>query len=283
MTRLPGSSADSTERPAGRTIAGRPQRAAFTLLELLVVLGLILAIGAISLPTVLDGVERRRFDSAIDDAIGTLRLARAHARLESITIEVVAIEDSDSETRLLARAIDLARFAADDAEGSESTRAIGEPWAERVLAVRLVADDEDSPPESDGERPAEIHSTRSSTETRSSPADPLAIEGALEGEIEGAGRGRSRPRATRIAIFASDGSAPVVAALRLRDDHGRRATVRVNPWTGLAALDRGVGAGPAFEPISDSPGESTAPAENAAPRAASTAPAAAGAKLDSPP
>lgn len=256
MTGTSSTIAASARRPGiGRPATGR-QHAAFTLLELLVVLGLILAIGAISLPTVLDGVERRRFDSAVDDAIGTLRLARAHARLESITVEVVVVEGPEAELTLLARSIDLASFAEDDSESGDSARAIGEPWAERVLAVLLVSA-ADSPPgvEDDGDAEPESEATRSSSDARASSPDPLAMAGS--------GRGESPRRETRIAIFAADGSAPVVAPLRLRDEHGRRATVRVNPWTGLASLDRGAAGTPTFEPITDSLDEPSATPQGA--------------------
>ena len=46
----------------------------------------------------------------------------------------------------------------------------------------------------------------------------------------------------RLAVYMPDGSALLVQSVWIRDDHGRRGKIEVNPWTGLPSFDRVVGA-----------------------------------------
>jgi Tfp pilus assembly protein FimT len=72
-----------------------------TLIELLIVLALLAAIGALALPTTLETLSRRRFESDVDALIGQLRLARTHARTTASAVEVLMERAHDETTRVV--------------------------------------------------------------------------------------------------------------------------------------------------------------------------------------
>jgi len=179
----------------------------------------------LALPLVTGMVERRRFEGAVDEVVGMLRLARSHARLEAITVDVVAVERDGGAVELIARRVDLRSFTLDDAGDPPSP--LPPSWAQRRLpAELLLTDDEDAAMQAEGlDEEAEDPMTE--------PFGPVVFD------TSGSSRER-RPR--RLAIFAADGSAPVAGRLILGDPSGRRAVVVINPWTGYASIDA---AGPA--------------------------------------
>ena len=106
----------------------RPTRA-FTLVELLIVVALLVAIGALVVPTGLESLERRRFESSLDSIVGQLRLARAHARTTAGAVEVTVASNGRDAARLEVRTVDLRSMGAVDGADRES-RAIEESWAD---------------------------------------------------------------------------------------------------------------------------------------------------------
>ena len=46
------------------------------------------------------------------------------------------------------------------------------------------------------------------------------------------------PRLLRLAVYMPDGSALLSRTVWISDDHGRRGTLSVNPWTGLPSFER---------------------------------------------
>ena len=60
-----------------------------TLLELLIALTLLLALGAIALPAMMSRLGERAFDTAADLTINHLLLARAYAQAERSPVEVI--------------------------------------------------------------------------------------------------------------------------------------------------------------------------------------------------
>lgn len=223
-----------------------PRRRGVTLIELLLALGLLLAIGAFALPITLETLERRAFESAGDELVGQLLLARAHARETGLPVEVLCRRegadvsgDSAASTRLdsqfdsqldsasnapsgggrstiLIRTVDLSLEASESPESDELTP-IALSWAERSYALSIA---------------------RLSTE--SGATQPFEEQSNGEGDaVGGAGFDRqlASQRFERVALFVPDGSAPLAERLRLRDAAGREAFVTINPWTGLAALE----------------------------------------------
>ena len=247
---------------------GRPirrARRALTLIELLIVLGVLLAMAALALPAMHEALERRRFEGAVDDVVGSLRLARSHARIEAATVEVLLVEADTGGQWLVARRVDLTELSAVEGDDGDAIEPIAESWARRRIDAELAIDATAAGASDDADQAGSIDRAGAGDDeprTRDALSEPEPAD-------DGA---RGRPR--RVALFAADGSAPVASTIDLRGADGRVATVRVNPWTGLASL---VGApqrqldetSPAFPEASlDEPGDSSAAARPGAPREA---------------
>lgn len=124
----------------------RPKaRGGFTVLELLVVLGLVLALFGLTLPFLIDGLDRRRASTARDQVAAMVSRARSAARSEGIAVELVWIE---AQARLEARRFEpspagFAEESSDPWSGSESSddrqRLLG-AWARLELddGIRCV-------------------------------------------------------------------------------------------------------------------------------------------------
>jgi type II secretory pathway pseudopilin PulG len=213
-----------------------------TLIELLTVLGLLLAMAALALPLVHGIVERRRFEGAVEEVVGMLLLARSHARLEATTVEVVLVGGGSGPVELVARQVELSGLALE--ESDDPPPPLSASWAKRRLPEEVRVSGE-AVPESAAEAPV------------GPPLDGASTLAAWEdagddGQREGGGVQR------RLALYAPDGSAPVAGRLTLIDEAGRRAVVRINPWTGYASIVVGSaapGVGASSEP---SPAQDTA-------------------------
>jgi type II secretory pathway pseudopilin PulG len=221
------------------------KRRGVTLLELLLAIALLLALGGLVLPALFDRLTERAFESSAEIVRSQLLLARAHAQAAGEPVEVLFETDPP---RVAARRFDISlvdlepRSGAsvapygktstdepfevalvDDEQVSQMLR-IREPWAERVLADRVwIADDPGLPA---GE-PAEF-----GVEARLAAAGGEPVE---QDEV---------PRAIRLALFMPDGSAALAEPVWIRDDHGRRGRITVNHWTGLPSFERVSGVPP---------------------------------------
>lgn len=171
------------------------------------VLGLVVAMAALALPLAHEAAQRRRFEGSLDEVVGTLRLARAHARLESKTVEVVLLDAGRGRRRLVAREMDLADLSSEDV-GTDAPP-IAASWADRLLDLELEA----SSGRSDQDDP-------DATRLDAIPVDAV------------------RPEHRRLILFAVDGSAPIAQRLTLRSDDGREARIRVIGWTGQVTVER---------------------------------------------
>lgn len=89
-------------------------RRAFTLIELLIVVGVLVAMAAIVLPWGTQVLERQAFERAVEDAMTQAMSARAWAQREGAVAELVAVEGG---ARLEVRAVDLLRDAEEAADG----------------------------------------------------------------------------------------------------------------------------------------------------------------------
>ena len=110
----------------------------FTILELLVVLGIVVALFGLTLPFMVDGLDRRRAETARDRIAALISQARSTARSDAVAIAIVCAEGGD---RLTARRFDPDAGSlstdGDDIEseidpvdvGERDERAILETWA----------------------------------------------------------------------------------------------------------------------------------------------------------
>ena len=209
-------------------------RRGLTLLELLIVIGLVVALGAIVLPAMTGAQGQRAFDSTVQIIRDQLLLARAHAQLTATPVEVIYYGRSP---RVEARLFDPALQASDsqfvDADGSndwapgdplmldeqdEDELVIGEAWAYRHLAqdVRITS----TPPQDAVDDFDDAFGSVDDFDDQSQLFDP-----------------DEEPHAIRLAVFLPDGSALLGEPVWVIDNDGRVGRLEVNPWTGLPSFD----------------------------------------------
>jgi len=212
-------------------------RRGVTLLELLLAIALLLALGGLVLPALFDRLTERAFESSAEIVRSQLLLARAHAQVTGEPIEVLFEIDPP---RVAARRFDVGLSdlepaggapgaenltdepfevtSLDDEDAPETLR-IPEPWAERVLADGVwIAD-------------------RSGlAEEESGGFGTAGVRAAGDDQIEI--KGDQTLRTIRLALFMPDGSAVLAEPVWIRDEHGRRGRLTVNHWTGLPSFER---------------------------------------------
>ncbi|MCZ6493597.1 MAG: hypothetical protein O6933_05900 [Planctomycetota bacterium] len=210
-------------------------RRGLTLLELLLAIGLLLAMAALALPTVLKGFGERAFESSAEVARNQLLLGRAHAQAAGQPVEVTYYSPpSRIEARLFRAGLrgieqgqpQAARSADDglsdppsfsDEEESDPEPLIPEGWASRLLANGVWITDR--PP---GRGPRFDEGGLAAVEGDRQPRDGL-----------------SEPRRRiRLAVFLPDGSALLGEPAWIGDADGRLGKLQVNPWTGLPSFQR---------------------------------------------
>ncbi len=217
---------DALRHRSPRTFGRRRLHAArgVTLLELLIVIGIVMTLMAIAVPMVTSTLDRQRLESVSEEIIGALLMARAHAQAEGVTVEIVLDagsaqrDDERRPMRMLAREIDLHAPTFDDEEGPPPLR---RAWADVSIEwpLRLGV----AAPEDDFE------------------ADPDSLNPGA-----GSGAERSRPRSggvwsttrdvvarERLVVFAADGSALIAPRLRVDDRASKSIEIVINPFTGL--------------------------------------------------
>ena len=203
-------------------------RRALTLLELLLALSLLLALGAIALPVAMDSLRERTFEASSDILRNQLLLARAHAGASGRPVEVLyeagpprvvaryfraempqemPQEQRDERKRAPRRAEErnLVPFSAAENGTRFPQDAIVEGWAENPLPLGLWIAGEP-------------------------PGNAGAPQAAAAAEPE--------PRPLRLALFMPEGSALLCRRVWIGDEHGRQAKLVINPWTGLASIER---------------------------------------------
>lgn len=203
-------------------------RRGMTLLELLIAIGLVVALGALVFPTMMGRQRQRSFDSTIQIIRDQLLLARAHAQATGVPVEVMYYSDAPHiEVRMFRPERAAARFG--DADGSavmldsgeepDEDLLIPEGWAYRHLAegVQITR----TPPQElqDGYD----DSFGSFYDELEADFDDASASPALD----------QPPRTIRLAVFLPDGSALLGEGVWVVDDDGRSRRIEVNPWTGL--------------------------------------------------
>jgi type II secretory pathway pseudopilin PulG len=203
-------------------------RRGVTLLELLLAIALLLAMGALVMPALFDRLGERAFESSAEIVRSQLLLARAHAQTTGEPIEVWFASDPsrvvarrfDPETAMLESPDDgggpgpgtarseLPSGPEEDEGAALDPLLLPEPWADRPLADGVwITDRQEDVAEGTTEAPSLV------------AAD-------------------ERPQSIRIALFMPDGSAVLADPVWFADEHGRRGRLTVNRWTGLASFEQ---------------------------------------------
>ena len=207
-------------------------RRGLTLLELLMAIGLVVALGALVFPTMMGRQRQRTFDSTIQIIRDQLLLARAHAQATGIPVEVMYYSDAPHvEARMFRPERAASRFG--NADGSaamldfpeepDEDLLIPEGWAYRHLAEGVHVNR--TPPQElqDG-----------SDEPFGSFDDDLGADF----DDASASLGLDQPpRTIRLAVFLPDGSALLGEGVWVVENDGRARRSEVNPWTGLPIFD----------------------------------------------
>jgi len=224
------------------------ERRGLTLLELLIVVGLILAIAALVFPVMTDRLAERRFDSAAQQVRAHMLLARAEAMSTRRAVEVryapdrrvvetVRFEPEVDEAGMGVRQRAAAR--SEDSGGDPLTEALGPIDGEEIGRTDVAVVDVpesvrilDRLPEDldvDLEAGMALDLDAEQLEYLEAESPEMAVDDPFAFE--------ERP-AVRLAVYLGDGSALLSKPLWLIDEDGRRAKLEVNPWTGVPRLTR---------------------------------------------
>lgn len=188
----------------------------FSLVEILIVIGIVIAIAAVALPWSLGWLGSRELDDAGDRIAMQMLMARAAAREEGRAVEVVA-SDTDGQRSIEARWIDLS--TSDDSEvvsrGDLWTRdglpqsSIDAEWASFSLpnGMSLAVD------AANGDESADEQSENNAA---------AGTDGALAGQT--------------LALFLPDGTVLMAPVFLLRTDAGIARAMRVDRATGRARV-----------------------------------------------
>lgn len=213
-------------------------RRSLTLLETLIALVLVLAVGALVFPSLLNSMQERTFESTADTTNQQLMMARAHAQATGAPVEVTYRADtSQVQARMFVPWLSgvpaspmrsmgtsgekQAKFEPLESAESDSPDThrtlIGEAWACRALGpgVWLTS----RPPAAQAQ-----FTIDSAFDTDQMEYEPL----------EELGKGQD----IRLAVFMPDGSALLAEPVWLNDDDGRCGRLSINPWSGLPIFQR---------------------------------------------
>ncbi len=191
-------------------------RRGLTLIELLLAIGLVLIVGALVLPAIFTGLRERSFESAAEVVRNQLLLARAHAQLTRRPVEVVYTNVPPRRPGV------RARYFLVDAPGPSIQRSTDGASSPDVEADPFPTDDQ----------------------WQTDP-DQQIVEGWADRDLPGgllltdrAVSDSTDAWMLRLAVYMPDGSALFTQPAWIRDDHGRRGRIDVNPWTGLPSFER---------------------------------------------
>lgn len=198
------------------SLSRRTRRTGFSMIELLVGIGIVLAVAAIAVPWTMGWLGRRELDNAEDGLTMQMMMARAAAREEGRPVEVVA-EFDGTQSRINARWMlgaggesarrssrrDRSEFSLD---GGTADGSIDASWASMQLprGVRIALGLERADSSEDAVTSAET------------PADDAV-----------AGNGQT------LAIFLPDGTVFFAPIFMLRTDAGSLRAMKVDRATGV--------------------------------------------------
>jgi len=206
-------------------LSRRTRRTGFSMIELLVGIGIVLAVAAIAVPWTMGWLGRRELDNAEDGLTMQMMMARAAAREEGRPVEVVA-EFDGTQSRINARWMlgaggesarrssrrDRSEFSLDDSpsefslDGSPSDGSIDASWASMQLprGVRIALGLE-----------------------RADSAEEVAVPEDARADDAVAANGQT------LAIFLPDGTVFFAPIFMLRTDAGSLRAMKVDRATGV--------------------------------------------------
>jgi prepilin-type N-terminal cleavage/methylation domain-containing protein len=207
-----------------RSGLGRAGRA-FTIIELMVVLAIMLAVGAIALPLALDDAKRAAMREAQDQLEAVLLSARADAQRTGKTVRVIGVV-LDGRWVLTEEEV-LERKASDDVSpgsGSDlsgATRVIQELPLPDGVRLGRTRDEAEGKVRQAWEPGSELgESDESDAEMTTDPSDA----------------GASGGQEIQIAVLLPDGQIMATRPLYLGGADGRVGEVSVNGWTGVLTV-----------------------------------------------
>jgi Tfp pilus assembly protein FimT len=217
----------------------RHRSAGFSLFELLLALGILAAILALSLPLTWRMLNERELASTEENIAAELLKARAHAQESGKPVEVVVTDGAPArlsmryfstsarDRREWSRKPD--RGATESTSTARRERSAGRGNAESRGTAGAWQDSSDWYAESELVSSVRVGSAKAADERDAGPAtaSPSAPDLAVREPL-------------RLAVFMPDGSILFAAALRLRHDCGLESVLTVDPWTGQTAVERGV-------------------------------------------
>ena len=214
------------------------RRRGLTLLELLIAISLVVALGAIVLPAMTGVQSQRAFDSTVQIIRDQLLLARAHAQSTASPVEVIYYSHSP---RVEARLFDPA-LQANDSQFVDADRSDDRPQSDP-----FILDERDDDELVIGEAWAYRHLAQDVRITKTPPQDAADDFDDAFGSFEDFGDDfddqsqlfdpDGEPHAIRLAVFLPDGSALLGQPVWVIDNDGRVGRLEVNPWTGLPIFD----------------------------------------------
>jgi type II secretory pathway pseudopilin PulG len=187
---------------------GMPKRG-FSILELLIVLGVVVALGAVVSANLFGLAAGARFEEAVRRIEAAFVLARADAQREGAALAMVA--DSGPERVALV----LERFEPGSAVEGERADPAGGRASRRLVLLPAGVRVEDQLPVGTG--------------TTDSPAVPPAEAGAS--------RNASGRESVRMCVMLPDGGAWTSKPVYLVGPGERAARIEVNRWTGMARIE----------------------------------------------
>ena len=204
-----------------------------TLLETLIALVLMVALGALIFPALMNSLDERAFENVAEETNEQLMRARAHAQVTGSPVEVTYdTHKSEVRARLFQPLDDFVAPEQDESADAEPAAAslsqptpqsregaaITEAWALVNLgrSMRIAS-----------RPPAET-----AADALLPPADSLE-PGEYE-TIEDLGKGQE----IRLAVFMPDGTALMGDQVWLNDDKGRIGVFTINSWSGLPFFKR---------------------------------------------
>ncbi len=213
-------------------------RRGLTLLELLIAISLVVALGAIVLPAMTGVQNQRAFDSTVQIIRDQLLLARAHAQSTASPVEVIYYSRSPRvEVRLFDPALQASASPFVDADGSD----------DRQQAEPLILDEQDEDELVIPEAWAYRHLAQNVRITKTPPQEAADDFDDAFGSFDDFGADFAdqsqlfdpdeEPHAIRLAVFLPDGSALLGEPFWVIDNNGRVGRLEVNPWTGLPSFD----------------------------------------------
>jgi hypothetical protein len=212
MMQTPRNAANAQEQASAERDAGRRSRArGLTILELMLVVGVLLALLAIAMPVTLRTLEARELESTEESIASELIKARVKAQESGRPVEVLVF---DAPSRVVSRYFGA---GADEERGARSSVPVQRDRRDIVDPVRDSWWEEST-----------LHPSVSLA-TPEAKADAVRSDDSER---------RSAPGGVRLAIYLPDGTTLFATSLFLMHQSGLRSSVSVDPFTGQPAIRR---------------------------------------------